>query len=986
MQAANIAWVSYHSGDDTPTAAAAAVGFTRASDVGYTALLAANGHHVTRFTTIDSIQNNPDLIAALNTNQLVIISRSVPSGHYQDAAETAVWNGLTVPFISVNGYIDRGSRLGFNNGDTIVDSSSSQMRLKVTATGHPIFAGIALDANNLMVNPYSQRVTYTNSLTGATNLQLGISVVTSAVVPGGTLLASVGTAGDAALGGMVIGEYPAGVASQRTDVFPAKRLVILTGSREAGITGEGSGIFDLLPDGQQLFLNAVTYMVSSQAPKCTVPVAGATNLFPGDAWTFSAGPIGDAPLTYQWFKNGQPISGANTAGYTIASLASTDAGDYHLVVENTLGKATSTVGRLEFAVFPSANITNALVAYWPLDAILGTKTPDLVSGYDLSLTKMGATNVVPGRWGNAFLFDNATQTLLSRTGNAGDALPISQFPDFTVSAWVNGPIQSDHRVFAEGSLTNNNPMFDFGTHNTGADGTVDIYIRNNTGATSGDHRHSVGVAFDSTWHNVVYVQRDIGNGNMKAQLWIDGVLDSVVINPVRPITANTTAIGGLLRSSASAWFTGMVDEVAAWSRALTPEEVAILQTSNITNPPSRLQPLAINKFRADLPAVVAGGSTTLRWDVSKDATLVSVSPIGDVTSLTSVGIGSKSISLTQSETFVLTIKRGADTLSATTSVAVVEGVAPGWTLLDNFDQYPAGNLFANGYWNDVSGASAQVLGVNGNNGVKNATGGGIVYLNLRDLAIAEGQARTLFFRMITGADNATGATNIVGLTDKSQRGFADEFLNIGPVLYAAAWTNDVIGMETNAWYLGARYGYLGGNSSNPVDFPGPALGSAVVYNVWLDVTNTPLADTFASDTFTVTIQKEGDTQRTVIFQDYISDRDPFFVDAVLGGMLPSLDKLVVMGNSATYNAVFDDFYLSTSGYNSTVPKAYGSASLPPGPMSIRRVGTQVEISWTNGVLQSKSSITGTWADVSGSPSSPHLVTPSATSVFYRVRQ
>ena len=59
----------------------------------------------------------------------------------------------------------------------------------------------------------------------------------------------------------------------------------------------------------------------------------------------------------------------------------------------------------------------------------------------------------------------------------------------------------------------------------------------------------------------------------------------------------------------------------------------------------------------------------------------------------------------------------------------------------------------------------------------------------------------------------------------------------------------------------------------------------------------------------------------------LSDRDLFFVDPVLGGFLPVLDKLVVMGNSATLSAVFDDFYLSTPGYNATVPKPYtvGSA-------------------------------------------------------------
>jgi hypothetical protein len=720
-------------------------------------------------------------------------------------------------------------------------------------------------------------------------------------------------------------------------------------------------------------------------------LVSATNLMPGDAWTFSPGPIGDPPLTYQWYKNGQPIDGQVGPTLAFTSLVAADAGDYHMTVSNALGGAASTVGKLEFAIFGAANLTNGIMAYWPLDAVLGTKTPDLVSGYDMTLVKMGSSNIVAGKWGNAFQFDNAAQSMLQRMNNAGDALPIYQFPNFTVSAWVNGPIQTDHRVYTEASLTNNNPLFDFGTHNLGADGTVDIYIRNDGGGTVGDHRHSVGVAFDSTWHHIAYVQRDVGGGSMRAQVWVDGVVDSVVISPVRPLTANTTTIGGILRASASAWFTGLIDEVAAWNRALSPEEISQLQGTYIVNPPSRLQPLAVNRFRADVPGVAAGGSTVLRWDVSKDATLVEIAPLGDVTAATSVGVGNKTVTPAQTTTYVLTITRGADTLSATTSVAVVEGVAPGWTLLDNFDQYPVGSLAANGYWNDTLGNSAQVLSVNGNPAVRIATGGGIAYLDLRGLAVPELATCTLFFRVIAGADNASGATNIVGLTDKSQRSFGDEYLNVGPVLYAAAFTNDAVTipepavMTTNAWFLGARNGYTGGNTSNPIDWPGPALESSAVYNVWLNITNAAMAD-LSSDTFTVYLQKEGEPNRTTVFQDYMSDRDPTYVDAVLGGMLPNLDKLVIIDNSGTYSAVFDDFYLSPGGYNATVPRPYGNSSLPPGPLAIRYAAGQVEITWTNGTLQQAAAIMGSWSDVTGNPASPYRVAPTGASTFYRARR
>ncbi|HQI27343.1 MAG TPA: hypothetical protein PLT20_04595, partial [Sedimentisphaerales bacterium] len=47
--AANIIWVSFHPGDNTPGSGAAGTGFTTATDKGYTDLLKANGYNVTRY-------------------------------------------------------------------------------------------------------------------------------------------------------------------------------------------------------------------------------------------------------------------------------------------------------------------------------------------------------------------------------------------------------------------------------------------------------------------------------------------------------------------------------------------------------------------------------------------------------------------------------------------------------------------------------------------------------------------------------------------------------------------------------------------------------------------------------------------------------------------------------------------------------------------------------------------------------------------------
>jgi hypothetical protein len=247
---ANIAWVSFHSADNTPSAAAATAGFTEAPDKPYTDLLKAAGHSVTRFVT----SGNPDT-NIFNAYDLVIVSRSVPSGDYQDPPETARWNGITAPLMMLGGYASRANRLGLYTGNTIPDTAGP-IKLAVPVPTHPIFEGIQLTAG-VMANDYAGLTVFNNT----TNR--GISIVTEPVATGATVLATVSTAGDPTDGGTVIAEFPVGttLGNATPDVLAGKRLLFLTGSREwNGLTSEGAGMYDLTADGAKMFLNAVNYM------------------------------------------------------------------------------------------------------------------------------------------------------------------------------------------------------------------------------------------------------------------------------------------------------------------------------------------------------------------------------------------------------------------------------------------------------------------------------------------------------------------------------------------------------------------------------------------------------------------------------------------------------------------------------------------------------------------------------------------------------
>ncbi|MBN2507691.1 MAG: tandem-95 repeat protein [Verrucomicrobia bacterium] len=341
VQKVAIAWVSFHPADETPSANAAAAGFTEAPDAGYTRLLEQNGFEVTRILS----SATPDA-ALLNTFDLVIIGRSVPSGNYQGAGATA-WNSITAPMMVMGGYTMRNSRMGYTTGATIPDTATP-ISLTVNDPTHPIFAGIPLDAGNTMVNLYAGIATFLGTT------ERGISVNTDPVAGGGTVLATVATAGDPAFGGLVIGEWAAGavMANTAADVLAGPRLAFLSGSREhSGLTSEGAGIYDLEPDGAQMFLRAVQYMTGTlpadvnntlgdQPQNLTVTESEPATF----SVTVTGGPV---PYGFQWFFNGAEIPGANSDTYTIPHTTQADAGQYYVTVTNRAGgRVVSSVATL----------------------------------------------------------------------------------------------------------------------------------------------------------------------------------------------------------------------------------------------------------------------------------------------------------------------------------------------------------------------------------------------------------------------------------------------------------------------------------------------------------------------------------------------------------------------------------------------------------------------------------------------------------------
>jgi hypothetical protein len=730
---------------------------------------------------------------------------------------------------------------------------------------------------------------------------------------------------------------------------------------------------------QEVMANGIAVPVPSFPPVVSQQPAGSTNLLEGDSVTLTTQAYGTRPLRYQWQKDGADLAGETAGTLVLADLDAGDNGDYRLVVANGSGSVTSTVAAIRVNAFGSPNLTNGLVAYWPLDSVVGVKTPDLVSAYDMTVNNMGATNVIPGRWGNALYFDKTYSQYARRIHNPGDALPAYPRSNFSVAFWAKAPPAAGGWAFAEASTLGNNPAFCLGMLNSSP--ALDGFVRSDAGQPAGDHRLSSGVFWDDTWHHVVWVQHDAG-GTPKASLYIDGVLDPAGnLNPVYPVTPNNTALASFARATPGQFFTGAIDDVAIWERPLSPAEIALLQNGPIPDPPSRLSPLVVNAFQSDLPAVAKGDSTVLRWDVPANATQVLIEPLGDVTALTSSGLGATNVTLTGATAFVLTVKRGAESVRATNTVAVVDGVAENWTLLDNFDTYSPGLLGPGGWWVDMYGNSVGVVAdTDGNRRVKTLLATSGAYLRLRQLAIGTNQSRTLFFRMIPQGNPGSALRHVVGITDKSAQFYYQLDANTGPVVQPTV--NDPL-QNPGDWLLAARNG-----PGSPRVFDTTVLQPGAVYSVWIDVTNVPLDDRGPEDAdlFSVHLQKEGDPQRTTVFQDYLSDRDLAVDDPLTGGLpVDDLSRVYLGGNSEPDSALFDDFYLSKSGHNATVPRppGYTAGELPP--IAIRTAGAGWEVVWSQGTLQEATSITGPWTDIPGATPPSYGFGAGSGSRFFRTR-
>jgi hypothetical protein len=277
---------------------------------------------------------------------------------------------------------------------------------------------------------------------------------------------------------------------------------------------------------------------------------------------------GGSRLRYQWQRNLANVSDATNAMYVISNLQAGAAGDYRVVVSNSIGSVTSIVATLT-VIQPVPGSYEALVvgsvplAYWRFNEIAGTTAFDFYNGIDGTYNGGASTGTeaprspqFPGfESGNLALQCNGTDAFVSTVNGL-----LNSTPAFTLIGWMRRATDQASRT----GLWGQNDLVEFG------------YINNNTleAWTDNGLDLSPNPIPNEQWAQLAIVSS--GSPGV-ITMYVNGAA-ALSRNHVIPPDNNFgfNIGGGGVFDVTGNFFNGQIDELAVFNKALPAERICSL--------------------------------------------------------------------------------------------------------------------------------------------------------------------------------------------------------------------------------------------------------------------------------------------------------------------------------------------------------------------------------------------------------------------------
>ena len=259
------------------------------------------------------------------------------------------------------------------------------------------------------------------------------------------------------------------------------------------------------------------------------------------------------------------------------------------------------------AQVPSYVSTNGLVGYWPFNGnaqdASGNGNHGTVHGASLTSDRNGNLNA-------SYLFNGSSNYI-----DCGSFTSISNpIGNITQSAWVFAA--TNQSSFCKMPIISKRQDISqsWPTLGGGANGSIGFPVNNqayffvnanNYVNGVSNALHSTNTTNDGVWHLITGTK----NGN-EYKLYFDGILQSTLIDNYNLSSTNNLYIGyeAMWGFDCERWFSGKLDDIGIWNRALTQQEITTLY-QGCSNPTATITPQGITTF-------CQGGSVNLNASTS----------------------------------------------------------------------------------------------------------------------------------------------------------------------------------------------------------------------------------------------------------------------------------------------------------------------------------------------------------------------------------
>jgi uncharacterized protein YjdB len=350
-----------------------------------------------------------------------------------------------------------------------------------------------------------------------------------------------------------------------------------TSSDPSVLTVDSSGVITAVNTGSATVsatVNGVTgtsdsITVPSSVPIITQQPQAAETLLAGATLNASVATIGNLPIVYRWYFNGDasPIStSTNDPSLTIPNIQLGAAGSYTCLASNQYGTAPISsplsLTVVSPTVYQQALLSLNPIAYWPLNETGGTTAYDVIGGYNGTyngsylLGQPGPTNSFFGASSYSAGFDGVSAYVDIPEG------PFNITGAITVVAWVDQlALNNFDGLFGHGDTS-----WRMSINGSGDPGAAD-------GNTDADATGPATID-DGNWHMVAYTYTGVPGQVNNGSLYVDGVLVAHNTVSVTPAGNNLDVwIGGAPDYGTTRLLPADIAGAAIFDQALTAAQV-----------------------------------------------------------------------------------------------------------------------------------------------------------------------------------------------------------------------------------------------------------------------------------------------------------------------------------------------------------------------------------------------------------------------------